>query len=48
MDKKSASLALNFRLFDAIHAWELDVYGEMLKEKNKWKVKTGRQAIAVF
>ena len=48
MDTKSAHLQLHIRLCDSISSWELDVYGEMLKESKNLKVKTGRDAIALY
>jgi hypothetical protein len=48
MDKKSAHLALHLQLYKAISSWELDIYSEELKEKNKWPVKNGRDAISLY
>lgn len=48
MDKKMANLALRHRIMDAVFLWELDVFGEDLRAKNKWKVNSGRDAISLY
>ena len=48
MDKKGAQLALQHRILEAMYAWELDLFGEELNEKNKWGLGSGRDAISLY
>jgi cell division septation protein DedD len=48
MDKKGAQFLLYKRLHEAFDGWSLDIYGETLREKNRWDVKNGPDAITLY
>jgi len=48
MDKKKANFILRRKILDVVYAWEIEIFGEELNEKNKWKLKSGRDAISLY
>ena len=53
MEKRTAEHLLRCRLYEAVFAWDLDMFAELLKEEKGWKAeesgrKAGREALVIY